>query len=177
MLIIGLVNVGLALIPGTFAPFTMLTDWINIGSLFVGLPLIIGSVLLILCAIGLILRLRTAWAVTVTLLVLIAGSEFLFRGTIQVGIASLLLMIWLFAKRDAFDRPFSIQNLEQHFQELKDEWAQRKQRRLGRDGKAKAPTSGASAELREKTGWGEQAKQGVAIASQAEQQTLAEESK
>ncbi|MCI8341426.1 MAG: UPF0104 family protein [Eggerthellaceae bacterium] len=128
VLIIGLVNVGLVFVPGVFTPFTMLTEWINIGALFVGVPLIISSVMLIVCAIGLILRFRTAWALTITLLVLIAGSEFLFEGTIRVGAASLLLVVWLFAKRDAFDRPFSIKDMERHAEELKEEWGHRKQR-------------------------------------------------
>ena len=103
--IIGLVNIGLAFIPSSFAPYTMLTSWIDMSTVFVGGPLIIGSMLLLVLAVGLVLRFRTAWAFTVCLLVLIAGAEFLFQGTIHVGVAGVLLAVWLFLKRPAFDRP------------------------------------------------------------------------
>ena len=46
MAIIGLVNIGLAFIPSSFAPYTMLTSWIDMSTVFVGGPLIIGSMLL-----------------------------------------------------------------------------------------------------------------------------------
>ena len=45
-----------------------------------------------------------------------------------MGAACLLLVVWLFAKRDAFDRPFSIKDMERHAEELKEEWGHRKQR-------------------------------------------------
>lgn len=112
--IIGFVNIGLAFLPSTFAPYTMLTSWVDMSSLLVGGPLIIGSMLLILCAVGLVLRFRTAWAFTLTLLMLVAGAEFLFKGTIHVGIAGIALGVWLFVKRAAFDRPFSFGKL-QHY--------------------------------------------------------------
>ena len=35
VLIVGLVNIGMALIPQTFRPFTALTDWINMGGLLI----------------------------------------------------------------------------------------------------------------------------------------------
>ena len=154
VLIIGLVNVGLAFVPGALTPFTMLTEWINIGAL------------LVVCAIGLILRFRTAWAVTITLLVLIAGAEFLFEGTIRVGAASLLLVVWLFVKRDAFDRPFTFGNAQRHVEDLKGEVAALRERAQAK----RAASAGASTseELRQRTGWGAQAAQGAAIAGEAE---------
>ena len=105
VLIIGLVNIGMAIIPQTFEPFTALTEWINMGSLLIGPTLIGGSVVLIVLAVGLILRLRTAWALTTTALILIGGAEFLYVNTVQVAIAALVLVVILFWKRDAFDRP------------------------------------------------------------------------
>lgn len=110
--IIGLVNIGLCFFPSLFQPYTVLTSWIDMSTLVVGVPLIVGSVLLIMCAIGLILRFRTAWAITLTLLILVAGMEFLFKGTIHVGVAGVALAIWLFVKRAAFDRPFSLGQLQ-----------------------------------------------------------------
>lgn len=162
VLIVGVVNVALALIPGTLTPFTMLTEWINLGQLLVGVPLIIGSLLLIGCAIGLIMRFRTAWAVTITLLVLIAGAEFLFQGTIQVGVVSLLLFLWLFVKRDAFDRPLHWEDLEKHWDEARRDLKGFRERRRG----PKADTT--SEGLRSSTGWGAQAASGAELLRQAE---------
>ncbi len=105
--IVGLVNIGLAIFPGTFEPFTMLTSWIDMSSLFVGVPLIASSVLLIVCAIGLIMRLRMAWAVTMCLFIIIGGAELLFQSTVAVGVVCLLLAVWLFSRRFAFDRPLN----------------------------------------------------------------------
>lgn len=107
--LVGIVNIGLVFVPDALVPYTMLTSWVNMGSLVAGVPLILASVLLMACAIGLVMRFRTAWAVTVSALVLIGGSEFVFQGTWQVGVASVLLICWLFWKRDAFDRPFSME--------------------------------------------------------------------
>lgn len=105
VLVVGLVNLGLALIPKTFEPFTALTEWINIGGLLIGPTLIGGSALLVVLAVGLILRFRTAWALTIGALVLLAGAEFLYVNTWQVAVAAVLIVGWLFWKRAAFDRP------------------------------------------------------------------------
>ena len=105
VLVVGLVNIGMALIPRTFEPFTMLTEWVDMGGLLIGPALLWGSVLLIVLAVGLILRLRTAWALTLCALVLLAGGEFLYVNTVQVAVAAVVLVGWLFWRRDAFDRP------------------------------------------------------------------------
>ncbi len=105
--IVGLVNIGLAIFPGTFEPFTILTSWIDMSSLFVGVPLIASSVLLIICAIGLVMRLRMAWAVTMCLFIIIGGAELLFQSTVAVGVVCLLLAVWLFSRRFAFDKPLN----------------------------------------------------------------------
>ncbi len=141
--LVGLVNIGISLIPSAFSPFTMLTSWVNMSSLIVGVPLIISSVFLMLCAVGLVLRFRTAWAITIGALVLVAGAEFLFHGTLQVGIAGVLLCIWLFWKRDAFDQPFSAAILRTRIGELKQDVVVFRERRAARkaekeSGKTKA---------------------------------------
>lgn len=133
--IIGIVNILFAVVPDVLTPYTMLTNWVDMSSLFVGIPLIIGSVFLMVCAVGLIFRFRTAWAITVAALVCIAGIEFLFRGTWQVAIAMLLLMLWMFWKRDAFDRPFSREAIERDVAEWK---AKRAEKRVARSGDVNA---------------------------------------
>ncbi|MCR2037185.1 lysylphosphatidylglycerol synthase transmembrane domain-containing protein [Adlercreutzia caecimuris] len=161
--IIGLVNIGLAFIPSSFAPYTMLTSWIDMSTVFVGGPLIIGSMLLLVLAVGLVLRFRTAWAFTVCLLVLIAGAEFLFQGTIHVGVAGILLAVWLFLKRPAFDRPFSLGSL-QHY--VDDALAHARKRIDGareRSQARRAATEAASEDLRRKTGWEQQAQEGLTL--------------
>lgn len=106
--IVGLVNIGLSLIPKSFEPYSALTSWIDIGSFLTGPVLIGGSVILLVLAAGLVLRFRTAWALSVTLLILIAGGEFLFVDTAKVAIAIVVLVLWLFWKRAAFDRPLEM---------------------------------------------------------------------
>ena len=106
--IVGLVNIGLSLIPKSFEPYSALTSWIDIGSFLTGPVLIGGSVVLLVLAAGLVLRFRTAWALSVTLLILIAGGEFLFVDTAKVAAAIVVLVLWLFWKRAAFDRPLKM---------------------------------------------------------------------
>ncbi len=110
--LVGAVNIEAVFFPDAFTPYTMLTSWIDMSSLVVGIPLILSSIVLIICAVGLILRFRTAWAITICALILIGGCEFLFQGTWQVGIACLVLFAWLFWKRAAFDRPFSYEAIQ-----------------------------------------------------------------
>ena len=135
VLIVGLVNIGMALIPQTFRPFTALTDWINMGGLLIGPFLIVGSIVLVVLAVGLILRFRTAWALTLGVLVLVAGAEFLYVNTVQVAVAALLLVMWLFWKRDAFDRPIARAHL-------------RKGKRVGNNVPKKARRSSARLDMR-----------------------------
>lgn len=124
--LIGLVNIGLVFVPDALVPYTMLTSWVNMGTLVAGVPLIIASLLLIVCAVGLVMRFRTAWAITIAALVLIGGSEFVFQGTWQVGVASVLLFCWLFWKRDAFDRPFSLEAMRSDIEAWREKRAGRK---------------------------------------------------
>ncbi len=133
--IIGLVNIMVALAPDVLTPYTMLTSWFDMSSLLVGIPLIVGSVFLMACAVGLVFRFRTAWAVTIAALVCVAGTEFLFQGTWRVAIAMLVLMLWMFWKRDAFDRPFSRDAIRHDI----DAWKQRREKRIAHEA---AKTSG-----------------------------------
>lgn len=104
--IVGATNIVMTFFPQLFMPFTMLTSWIDMSSFVVGVPLVLVSLLLVLGAIGLVMRFRTAWAITMTLLMLVGGCLFLFTGTWQVGFVSLFLAGFLFWQREVFDRPF-----------------------------------------------------------------------
>ena len=52
VMLVGLVNLGLALIPKSFEPFTVLTEWVNIGGVLIGPALIVGSAVLVVLAVG-----------------------------------------------------------------------------------------------------------------------------
>lgn len=191
VLIVGLVNMGLALIPQTFEPFMALTEWINMGGLLIGSALIVGSVVLIVLAVGLILRFRTAWALTLGVLVLLAGAEFLYVNTVQVAVAALVLLCLLFWKRDAFDRPIvprdDAPRLVSEFHENLDRfhaWNEaRKERAASGEGEDVRTGRGAAlaarrAERRDqgrakrKTGWEQRAEKGAEISRQAQREGI-----
>jgi phosphatidylglycerol lysyltransferase len=123
---IGAVNIFYAFAPDVLTPYTQLTTWVNMSSFFVGIPLIISSLFLIVCAIGLVMRFRTAWAMTSAALVIIAGVEFAFEGTWHVSFVCLALFAWLFWKRSSFDRPFSIEAVKSDINMWKVKQAKRK---------------------------------------------------
>lgn len=113
--IVGLVNIGLNFIPSLFEPYQALVEWISFGDLFMGPTLIVVGIALLLLAVGLVMRFRTAWAITEVLLVLVAAAEFLFYDTIKVAIVVIALAVWLYARRQVFDQlitPDSIANME-----------------------------------------------------------------
>ncbi|MCB7039051.1 lysylphosphatidylglycerol synthase transmembrane domain-containing protein [Eggerthella sinensis] len=191
VLIVGLVNMGLALIPQTFEPFMALTEWINMGGLLIGPALIVGSVVLIVLAVGLILRFRTAWALTLGVLVLLAGAEFLYVNTVQVAVAALVLLCLLFWKRDAFDRPIvprdDAPRLVSEFHENLDRfhaWNEaRRERAASGEGDDVRTGRGAAlaarrAERRDqgrakrKTGWEQRAEKGAEISRQAQREGI-----
>lgn len=113
--IVGLVNIGLNFIPSLFEPYQALVEWISFGDLFMGPTLIVVGIALLVLAVGLVMRFRTAWAITEVLLVLVAAAEFLFYDTIKVAIVVIGLAVWLYARRQVFDQlitPDSIANME-----------------------------------------------------------------
>lgn len=113
--IVGLVNIGLNFIPSLFAPYQPLVEWISFGDLFVGPTLIVMGIALLVLAVGLVMRFRTAWAITEVLLVLVAAAEFLFYDTIKVAIVVIALAVWLYTRRQVFNQlitPDSIANME-----------------------------------------------------------------
>ena len=175
--IIGLVNIGLAFIPSSFAPYTMLTSWIDMSTVFVGGPLIIGSMLLLVLAAGLILRFRTAWAFTICLLVLVAGVEFLFQGTIHIGIAGILLAVWLFFKRPAFDRPFSLGSLQPYTDDALGHARTRIGAARARAQKRPAARGGTAQDLGTTTGWEQQAEEGQMVSGKAHEEGMLQPSK
>jgi len=107
VLICAVVNLIIALVPDLFAPFSLVTQWVDIGNMFAGPALIFTAVLLVVLGVGLVRRYRLAWAATLPLLSFIAGFEFLFLDTIKVAIPILLIALFLFWKRDAFNRVIS----------------------------------------------------------------------
>lgn len=102
--IVGVVNIGLSFVPAMFEPYQALVEWINFSDMLAGPALLVMGIVLLLLAVGLVLRLRTAWAITETLLVLVAASEFLFYDTIKVAVVVLALAVWLFTRRQVFDK-------------------------------------------------------------------------
>ena len=175
--VIGLVNIGLAFIPSSFAPYTMLTSWIDMSTVFVGGPLIIASMLMLVLAAGLILRFRTAWAFTICLLVLVAGVEFLFQGTIHIGIAGILLAVWLFFKRPAFDRPFSLGSLQPYTDDALGHARTRIGAARARAQKRPAARGGTAQDLGTTTGWEQQAEEGQMVSGKAHEEGMLQPSK
>lgn len=161
VLLIGVANVVMVFFPETLTPYTMLTSWIDMSSLVVGIPLILSSLLLMILAVGLILRFRTAWALTLSALMLIGGCEFLFQGTWQVGIASVLIVVWLFWNRAAFDRPFSREALQADWKAFQRKRARKQAKAEGQG--AKAQPVDVDAEMGDAETWEEQAEHGRQI--------------
>ena len=103
--------------------------------------------MLVVLAVGLILRFRTAWALTIGALVLLAGAEFLYVNTWQVAVAAVVLVVWLFWKRSAFDRPVVLKgDAARIAREFGDNVARfrrwRAERRARRDASSGAPIAG-----------------------------------
>ncbi|MFR7737080.1 MAG: UPF0104 family protein, partial [Eggerthella lenta] len=160
------------------------TDWINMGGLLIGPFLIVGSFVLVVLAVGLILRFRTAWALTLGVLVLVAGAEFLYVNTVQVAVAALLLVMWLFWKRDAFDRPIAPQDdaprLVREFRENVERFRAWRARRAAAKAAGEQPLAGigsaiasrreeggARSPAKRKTGWEQRAEKGAEIIREA----------
>ncbi len=160
--LVGAVNIGAVFFPSAFTPYTMLTSWVDMSSLVVGIPLVISSLFLMVCAVGLVLRFRTAWALTISALVLIGGCEFLFQGTWRVGMACILLFCWLFWKRAAFDRPFSREALKADIQAARTKRERQKQANAQNE-EAYPANAHAHEPNREPNTWEQQANRGMEI--------------
>lgn len=104
VLVVGAVNLALTLTPESLVPFTMLTEWVNIGGLLTSVFTLPGSIVLMVLAVGLILRSRIAWAATLVALVFVAGGEVLFESTWQVAVVAMVLVVWLLASHKTFDK-------------------------------------------------------------------------
>lgn len=102
--LVGIVNIVLAVAAQALAPYGMLTQFVDLSGLLVGPSLIGGGILLIICALGLIMRIRVMWAVSMAVLFILGGLELFFE-TYQVAIPVIVLAVVLIVKRDAFDKP------------------------------------------------------------------------
>lgn len=105
--ITGLVNIGLNFVPQLFEPYAAAIQFLNFGDIFFGPTLGLMGVLLLVLAVGLVMRFRKAWGLTMVLLVLVAAVEFLFYATITVAAVMVALIVWLVWHRYAFDRPIT----------------------------------------------------------------------
>lgn len=100
--VIAVVNLVMALLPQLFEPYSVLTQWIDIGNMFAGQALVFSGILLLVIAVGLVFRQRMAWAFGITVLTLIAGFEFVYYNTVMVALILIVVACWLFWKRDCF---------------------------------------------------------------------------
>lgn len=107
VIICAVVNLFMAFMPSVVDTYSLLTQWINIGNVVGGPLLIITGIVLLVLGVGLIFRFRLAWVFSLTIIVMLAGFEFVFHETVKVAIPMTLLAIWLFIKRDAFNEPFT----------------------------------------------------------------------
>ncbi|WP_251197850.1 lysylphosphatidylglycerol synthase transmembrane domain-containing protein [Anaerotardibacter muris] len=107
VIITAVVNLVMAFLPDVADTYSMLTQWIDIGNVVGGPLLVATGVLLLILGVGLIFRFRIAWAFALTLIVILAGFEFVFHETVKVAIPMTALALWLFFKRDAFSEPFT----------------------------------------------------------------------
>ncbi len=113
--VIGLVNIIEALFPQILTPYQALASWVEFGNVLVGWSLMAFGIFLLVMMIGLIKRWRTAMALTTSSMILMAGFQLLFSRTIPQAVISIAIVVWLFVRREAFDRPMP--------------WASRKERR------------------------------------------------
>ena len=105
--IMGLVNIGLNFVPQLFEPYAAVVQFVTFDAIFFGPTLGIVGILLLILAVGLVMRFHTAWGLTVVLLVLVAAVEFLFYATITVAALVIALLVWLIWHRYAFDKPIT----------------------------------------------------------------------
>ena len=115
--VIGVVNIVINVASSLLQPYLMATQLVDLGPILPGWALIPGGLFLVLLAFGLIGRMRVAWAVTLTIMCLLAGANFLFAGTILPAVFMVGVAVWLFVKRDAFDQPLHLPHLRKRLEE------------------------------------------------------------
>lgn len=103
--IIGLVNIIEAIFPQLLVPYEVLASWVEFGNVLAGGALLGFGIFLLVLSIGLIKRWRTAMALTTSAMILMAGFQLLFVRTIPQAVLSIAIVVWLFVRREAFDRP------------------------------------------------------------------------
>lgn len=104
MILLGVVNIAIAIVAQMLAPYGMLTQFIDLSNILIGPGLISGGVLLVACGIGLVRRSRMMWAVSMMMLTVLAGLE-LYQGVWMVAVPLLLLGVALLWKRNVFNKP------------------------------------------------------------------------
>lgn len=127
--LVGVVNIGMISLAHVFAPYGILTQWLDLGGVFGGQTIIVVSIILILLSLGLVFRYRLVWALALTILVFLTGSEFLFADTFKVALPILFLITWLFHKRNAFDRVLSVEALQAQWTDFMNDLTHKKERR------------------------------------------------
>ncbi len=101
--ILGIVNIVLSISAPTLAPYGMLTQFIDLRGALEGYTAGIGGLLLLICGVGLIMRTREMWVISLVILCLLGGLE-LYFGTYHVAIPIIALIALLVWKRDAFTK-------------------------------------------------------------------------
>jgi hypothetical protein len=99
----------MAFLPDVADTYSVLTQWVDISSVFGGPLLIVTGIALLVLGLGLIARFRLAWVFSLTLIVIIAGFEFVYSETVKVAIPMTILAIWLFMNSKAFNQPLSLE--------------------------------------------------------------------
>ncbi len=101
--IVGLVNIITAFASHILTPYEALTQFVDLSSVLVGPSIIGGGTLLLICAVGLIVRMRVVWAISLAVLCILGTFELLF-GTTLVTIPMFTLAALLITVRKAFDK-------------------------------------------------------------------------
>ena len=112
--LLGVVNIGLSLFGEQLISYEVLTQFVDLGVTLFGILQVIGGIVLLLLAVGLVFRSRTVWALSMSVLVILAGMQIYF-GVFQVAIPVLALAVWLFFQREAFDKTTLLTKVKERF--------------------------------------------------------------
>ncbi len=97
-------NIAFTVLPSLPENYSIFTQWLSIGNVFSSMSVVVISVMLLLMARGLSKRSRTTWAFTMFLLIYLAIAQVVGARSVYVAAAVLVLVIWLFLKRNSFDK-------------------------------------------------------------------------